>query len=485
MYSDPVARSNNADGQPNALVRGQHLHSTRDPRREAERIAAEIARTLQEGRPCVLVGVGCGHVVRAALALDQVQNAPLRFFEPFTEARGLFSPPGELGLADPAALVDFLRQNPGAGLFVAPTWRRLLPNIESDIASLLSGGAERTRRHFFRQWTRNFFGRLRENDALAYLNPADAADIPSANTSASGRTPPAKATIVHCGAGPGLFEDLNSFSELLHKPGTMVTAVDSALAPLLNAGIEPDLVLSVDSGRGTALHLLAAAQLTDAAVTIPVLTWTAGFSRLGAFANQVLYYRSSLPYEQWLGEGPLSDVTEFSNPSENAAGLALIVARAMGASQVCLAGTDFISRGSQTHVRGTGYDTYAHLRQHRLRPAETYRVRIYAQEPDAAARRNRRGLKEMAERFGIELLHPHPSGAKAGTQTANQKDSAKPPRAKVSGNLPPRKRQAFTLVTTSVSTAAMDGFLRNHFGRLPLSQLPDLGRTATRLLARG
>ena len=459
MYGEPVLLQLNPDGAPNLLVRGQALHSRRDPEREADRIATEICAALRPGSPLLVIGIGCGYIWNAlhrkapgALAQD------LFLYEPLDQARHA-SRPDSGGVAvdrtgilgSPTEVAAILSTN--TRLFLLPQWRRLFPDLVERIGRTLSDPHAATQHHFFRSWSRNFFTRINRTAPLPFLVRS---------------TEPVFKRVIYCGAGPSLPADLASKSQLLEEPGTLLLASDTALAPLIGGGCEPDLVLSVDSGPGTAYHFLALQGLCALPFEIPVLSWTAGSTVLEGFARSVLFYRSSFPYDQLLETGPLRDVPEFSNASGNAAGLARIVAEALGAPELHLLGTSFRTARYDSHVRGTGYDIYANLRRTRVFPPESYRRRGYGADISPAHTRALGALEQDAADAGI-ALYPSPPP---------QKDSKDGPRA-----FPRRGRRMnlpFPLVNIRGSDVAT--FLREHGPRLPAHLLPDGGRTARRLL---
>jgi hypothetical protein len=187
-----------------------------------------------------------------------------------------------------------------------------------------------------------------------------------------------------------------------------VICADTALAPLLAAGLEPDLVISVDSGRGTAYHFVAAARIRQPFL-FPVLSYLAGSRVLPYFFRKRYYYRSTLPLDQWLASGPLGQVEEWRNPARNPLGLALHVARLLGAPVLYTAGADLRAQGDASHTRGTGYTEYILPTLRRCYPITMYRPGGYRTLPDDERRtlKNRlslRGAQDMATGFGLRLL---------------------------------------------------------------------------------
>ena len=115
---------------------------------------------------------------------------------------------------------------------VMPSLLRLWPNVIQDIFP--SPDVDKgTSSRFLRRWSFNFFRRIREEGSIQFLKSIET-DYKSC---------------LYCGAGPGLYDDLQLLSTSIEN--MLIISSDTALAPLLNMGIRPHLIISVDSGRGT------------------------------------------------------------------------------------------------------------------------------------------------------------------------------------------------------------------------------------------
>lgn len=270
-----------------------------------------------------------------------------------------------------------------------------------------------TGERFLRQWTRN---------AIVQIKRPPAGETMFAFLNATPRDPqrPVGPQVLYCGAGPELFSDLG-LPDYIDDAATarespviqqlrrrfFLIAADTALAPLLWLGLVPDLVLSIDSGPGTYFHLAAAARIQPA-FSFPVLTNLAGARCLPLFFQRRLFYRSTTPLDQWLAAGPLAEIVEWANPTRNAIGLAIHVAGLLRSTGIRTAGANFRSRGSQTHVRGTGYTEYFLSRAHRTAPLATYRPGGYITRAGGPERTEKNALTHaktsaMAATAGIDL----------------------------------------------------------------------------------
>ncbi|MEQ9366780.1 MAG: DUF115 domain-containing protein, partial [Leptospirales bacterium] len=307
-----------------------------------------------------------------------------------------------------------------------------------------TGVDEATGVRFLRQWTRNALIRLQPAEgSLDFLTPRP--ESPPVDHSID---PPAR-DVLYCGAGPGLLRDLGLEARTEAAPGSagnsaraerlrdlrkryFIVAADTALAPLLHAGLAPDLAISIDSGPGTYYHLIAAVAASadrNGRFAFPVLSNLAGPRCLDLFFDRCYYYRSTTPLDQWLGLGPLSGVLELQNPTRNAVGLALHIARSLGGRRLATAGADFRGDGYRTHSNGTGYTEYARERVRRCYSLEMYRPGGYIRRDGATGGRrtekNEAGYEStirMAAEFGVELERPRSGNRDARMETLLDSD---------------------------------------------------------------
>ncbi|MBI3395581.1 MAG: DUF115 domain-containing protein [Spirochaetia bacterium] len=388
---------------PNFHHSSGFLHSVKDPDAEAERIVSSLNFTSRA--PLLVVGIGWGYLAQA------VQRRGIRdafFFEPSLdvvqslEGTGRLSELRALGLTivtSDAELREAAEARWSVQLFVTPAYRRLFPDLESRVTRVISGEDNSvqasTTRRFFRLWMRHSLARIRQAEPLPFVG----------GLTLGGRT------VVFCGASPNLTVHLESFLKSGAREAAVIVCSDTALAPVLSLGVQPDLVLSVDAGAGTAYHCAAAEQLSEqmrgrqSLSSIPCLSWTGGSPALSAFFKSVLYYRTTFPLDQLyaLG-GPLSDIPEWTNPTMNVAGLALWVASQGGGKHVLLLGTDLVSQGGVTHTRGTGYSYYAVAGTSRVWRPEMYAPRGYGPELTQKNRAAAEGLKELGRKLGVRVF---------------------------------------------------------------------------------
>lgn len=490
MISGTVQQFRNENGRTNLQYRSSALHSRRDPRREAERQAAALKDRLADLEPKVLtlvVGLGWGYLLEALAPIPP----GLFFFEPLDEAAARWRETGreaELAalcpdrlIATADALSTALASGGAAGEFdririeITPAYRRLFPNLSAELAELVrmalpgsqaddatagpgSAAVDRkTAGHFFLRWGRNFARRLAAAETLEFIEGSG------------------DGTPLYCGAGPGLIEDLAALIEEREgparsnrRPGELrsklyMIAADTALAPLLARGLRPDLVLSVDSGPGTEYHFRAVeswlgtrGRQRELPLDIPVLTWNAGPTCLPLFFRRIYTYRSTLPFDQLLGAGPLEAIPEWRNLARNTMGLALLLAAGGGRSSLFTAGSGFRSRDGLAHVRGTGYTAYGLSRQSRLTPLSSYLPGGYGPELSPKNRATLRGLDAMAAELGIEIRPFDPAAL-----LVDAADQAPGSVSTANGSPPAR----------SIDAAVLRKFLAEHWSRLPFERI--------------
>ncbi len=343
----------------------------------------------------LLIGIGWGY--HLDIIEKFLQKSQISFFEPVYEIQVLLQDSGRLQQWKKAGItildsIDSAELTvPFEAVLIFPQHRRYFPDLQKFAASLLPRIEQKsvdqsTSKHFLRSWLRGCFIRFDRNPTLNFISSISM-----------------RKKILFCGAGPGLLEDLRNRPDR----NTFIIAADTALAPLLLAGIRPDLVLSVDSGPGTSFHLTAAQKAKgtlDRKLDIPVLTWMAGAGFLSEYFSEILYYRSTFPVDQILGSSLLSYLPEWTNPARNTIGLAVRIAHMSGAEILYTAGAGFVSRRNRTHEKDTGYFHYAMQRCSRTYGIDMYRPGGYASEPTAKNRAALSGVEEMGDELGLQLL---------------------------------------------------------------------------------
>ncbi len=209
---------------------------------------------------------------------------------------------------------------------------------------------ESTIRHFSLRWTVNFIRAWNSRKIRLLRAP---------------HTPISTRPMLFLGAAPDLEENLTTIQQ--NSENFILVASDTASGYLLRSEVLPDAVLSVDPGRGTLYHLRECIDRK-----IPILTWMGGvdFSFLGQ-DYPLYYFLTTHPLDQFVGQylGWGEDCL-LPNPSRNLAGMAKSLAKFWGLKTFLYTGISFVSKGPQTHVRGTGYESYYLPKLHRRKSLE-------------------------------------------------------------------------------------------------------------------
>ena len=413
------------DGESLATIGGVPLHSRKDPRKEAERFVVSLCRDLDRDPSLrvLLVGTGMGYHLEIPDLLHC--SSRLLIFEPHT---GLFVHHRKEGhwkrwidrgfrLLDPES--PNIPPPDGSGVSWTirffPSYHRLrgLRTLAEKFLAERSQQNEINRstiQRFLKTWTNNALIRILSDGPLEYLpgnpGPEDSADLPGfqqTNRKNSG-------AVLYCGAGPELTEELEI---LIGNPdlraSVFLIGSDSALAPLLSLGLRPDLIFSIDSGRGTLYHLEMARILDERTLSnLSVLSWLPGPRFLSHFFSRIFYYPSSFPVDQMLLSSGEIPGHFWENRSRNQIALALHMARHLGLETLFTAGANFVSRGRETHCPGTGYQKYYLEKWDRLHPAPTFSP-PGAYRPEATGKNALaiEGLQTQARDMQLKVLPLH------------------------------------------------------------------------------
>ncbi|OMI17518.1 6-hydroxymethylpterin diphosphokinase MptE-like protein [Leptospira weilii] len=158
-------------------------------------------------------------------------------------------------------------------------------------------------------------------------------------------------TLLFTGASPSLEEETDWI--LKNRNRFHLLASDTSLGWILNFGIVPDAVLSLDSSRGTTFHFR-----NILPEKIPILTWLGGSTYIFDLPNPKWIYFSTHPLDQILRSLFFSQAPILENPSLNMAGIAVSFAKQLKYDRLILKGVDFHRTGGRTHCRSSGYEVY-------------------------------------------------------------------------------------------------------------------------------
>jgi hypothetical protein len=354
-----------ASGEPSARAPGgAWLHSSRDPRAEARRLAASALAGCED--TAVLLGLGLGYLAEALLlgpdGPDRVLACeagpePLKAAFKARDLSAILSHE-KLGFVvggDPEGLVTALELSGGsraailelkAATATDPEW---FGRAREAAGRWNAKGAvnENTLRRFGRLWVRNL---ARNLGTAARCPGVDRLEglfegIPA---------------IVLC-AGPSLDLVLPRIAEISRK--ALVVCVDTALRSLLRYGVEPDFLVVVDPQYWNWRHL-AGLSAPSAFLVSETAAWPAIFRapRRGAYLGGSLFplgrrIESFAGAKGQLGAGGSVATSAWD------------LCRLMGCSEAWMAGLDLGFPEGQTHAKASLFEQRALASGTRLSPA--------------------------------------------------------------------------------------------------------------------
>lgn len=354
-----------ASGEASARVPGgPWLHSSRDPRAEAERVARSL---LSGGADAVVaLGFGLGYLPEACLGAGAERvvacEARAGALKAAFRSRDMAGMLGDerLGFAvggEPELVITALElsgasraavSEPKASSEADREWlARSRAACERWIAKSLIN--ERTLRRFGRLWVRNLAANL---EAQAGSRGVDIlqglfSGIPA----------------IVLAAGPSLDDVLPRLAEISRR--ALVVCVDTALRSVLRVGFEPDFLVVADPQYWNWRHVAGLASPSSFLVS-DATTWPSVFrmTRRGTFLGGSLFPLGRR-IERFAGrKGELG-------AGGSVATCAWDLARLAGCSPVWMAGLDLGFPGGATHARASLFEQRALASGRRLAPAES------------------------------------------------------------------------------------------------------------------
>jgi hypothetical protein len=368
-------------GDPTLTLGGIHIHSPRDPVREARRLAEQAGG---EG-PLVILGFGLGYAAEAAAAsapdrpLVVVERHPAllktalenRDLGAFLTGSPVLFVTGDTPDAVAGAL-RLLEEQGRTGGSCAIIRNRALMGLDPewhagversiDVWSSREDVNTATLRRFGKRWVRNLAanrGAIRDLPGVAEL---------------FGRLPPLPFPVLLVAAGPSLDGVAPLLPELAQR--ALVVAVDTSQRLLLERGVDPDFTVAVDPQYWNARHL-DRAPAPNTCLVAESAVWPSVLR--GVFARAFLC-ASLFPLGRFIEDriGPKGVLGAGGSVATTAWDFArsLVGGRSREpGGDVWVAGLDLSFPNLKTHFRGALFETRALQESRRFTPAETLSVR--------------------------------------------------------------------------------------------------------------
>jgi len=348
------------------VLGSQVLHSTIDPKREAQRIVSAIP---QETGFIIILGFGGGFIPEAALELTSAYITVIDFnTSQLLKSRDYSHLLGNerftlLTDASKEEIINHIVTHYKPALYGSIQTIPLRTRVGADKSLFdsvieyiyeainICSGDYTVQAHFGKRWFSNIIRNIKsaevyENNQLTGINPATC-----------------KTAIV--AAGPSLDKQLQSLADFKSDNGFII-CTDTAL-PALN-DITPDVVVSIDCQFISYYHLRYCNQCWK---NIPLVLDIASPPLLCNFTGFTpVFFSGGHPLARYISN------TWFSFPFLDTSGgnvtySCLSLAEYLGIKNITIFGADFSYVNNQTYARGTYIYPYFDKRQNRLTPLES------------------------------------------------------------------------------------------------------------------
>lgn len=393
------------------------LHSRYDPVREADR----AVQSLGDGGFVVMLGLGLGYLLEAlarARSFDQVLvlESDARLLRSLCAMRDFSEALGDERVhlriePQPDKIEALIRDryipaiHGGMELLVLQGARRLSPQWYDSVSRVLKAATEsalaeyHTQRKLARRWFMNTIVNLQ--------CPATYAGDGFAELCA--RLPRERKTVI-LAAGPSLRPELTRLQRLRGECSLLAT--DSTLPALAAAGLEPDLVVSIDCQQAGYHHLLGASP----GKAVGVLDLASPPLLVRSFRRRMMV-SSTHPLARYL-TARLGRPTPLDLSGGTVTYAALALALEIGIEEIELLGADFGYPAKHSYCVETYLDRYFRTRVTRATPLEQLHLEFVFEEPGLALdpeagpgaytaprmRRYRAAVANLAARHGRSLV---------------------------------------------------------------------------------
>jgi hypothetical protein len=361
------------------------LHSTVDPRREGERLvsARKASGGTDEGLKTdgflVFLGLGGAYAPEAALLhipvshiliIDYDINGTAELFCSKEYIKILSDPRCTL-LIDPspesieACILAEYRPALAGGIKTIPLRTRTeldIPRFSAAACAIQRAIEAVAADYSVQAW----FGTRWFSNIIRNLKTAEARNEAA---------PPIRDAAI-CAAGPSLDQQIPLLAEYRERhKGASIIAADTALPALLQSGITPDAVVSIDCQHISCYHFLGIN-----ALGIPLFLDIASPPLVSRFSAAPFFFSGGHPLALYLSQHwrplPLIDTS-----GGNVTYACLSLAENLGAERIHVYGADFSYPKGMVYARGTYIYRYFENRQGRLSPLEAQRSALLYRSP--------------------------------------------------------------------------------------------------------
>jgi len=193
--------------------------------------------------------------------------------------------------------------------------------------------------HFGKKWFVNTLSNLKSSEMTAFaLNPVKQVQITA--------------------AGPGLEKQMDHLIQ--HRKISTLIATDTSLPVLLENGVKPDLVISIDCQHISYHHFMCGYP-----EDVPLVLDLASPPFMTRIAKRVFFFTSDHPFSNYVSSH-FRSFPRIDTSGGNVTYAAVSLAESLGARKIRLYGADFSYPYGQPYARGSYIYPYFHKRSQRL-----------------------------------------------------------------------------------------------------------------------
>ena len=337
------------------LYRGQRLHSVYNPYREAEIILKQQVGSV-EPHAIIIIEPGEGYIVERArqhfphTALLAVHIDTTLYQHCRWKADVVWHPSSSLPLEEICTTFIESSLTPRLAIVIPPVIQRIAPQEVISLQKKLTPIINRIRADMA---TVGNFGRAWITDSIVnFLSVEKIARLPPSNT-----------PVCIVGSGASVEEQLDTLRHL--NTQVAIWALPSALATLLKHEITPEVVVTTDGGYWASWHYRSATPLPEKMLWAMPLSAARGIYRQH---TALTLFQQGFALERELACW-LWPHTYSLPPCGTVAGSALMLAAAVGARHIILAGVDLSFQNYRLHCTPHSFDSFYSQRIGRLFPA--------------------------------------------------------------------------------------------------------------------